>query len=100
MHGAMMFAIRQSDMDISRKLLEDELALAQTIDYRAGIARGLTARGVVFEYFDGNLENAEQYYNEALGIYRETGDKLSIGQALGPLASCALKRYEFSRAER
>ncbi|MBV6451241.1 MAG: hypothetical protein MHPDNHAH_01972 [Anaerolineales bacterium] len=97
--GAMGSALRQSDLDISKKWLEEGLALARTIDYKSGIARALMARGVVIEYFDGNLEQAEQHYNEALNIYRDTGDKLSIGQALGPLASIALKRYDFSRAE-
>ncbi len=99
MLGAMAFAVRQSDLEVSKILLDDGLALARKIDYRAGIARGLLARGVVVEYFEGNLEKAEGHYIEALGIYRQTSDKLSIGQALGPLASCALKRYDFSRAE-
>ena len=43
------------------------------------VTRALMLRGVVIEYFDGNLETAEQHYNEALDIYRKTGDKLSIG---------------------
>jgi predicted ATPase/class 3 adenylate cyclase/predicted negative regulator of RcsB-dependent stress response len=98
--GAMAFAIRQTDLEISRKLLEDGLALARAIDYNAGIARGLMARGVVAEYFEGDFEKAEEYYNAGLDIYRRTGDNLAIGQALGPLASCALKRYEFSHAEK
>ena len=98
--GAMAFAIRQTDLEISRKLLEDGLALARAIDYNAGIARGLMARGVVAEYFEGDFEKAEEYYNAGLDIYRRTGDKLAIGQALGPLASCALKGYEFSHAEK
>lgn len=97
--GAAAFAVRQSELEISKKWLEEGLALARTIDYKPGLARALMARGVVIEYFDGNLEKAEKHYNEALDIYRETGDQLSIGQALGPLASCALKRYDFSRAE-
>ncbi|MCC6499979.1 MAG: tetratricopeptide repeat protein [Anaerolineales bacterium] len=99
MMGAMAFAIRQSELDVSKKILEEALALARTIDYKAGIARGLTARGVVTEFFDGDLTGAEALYNEALTFYREAGDNLAIGQALGPLASCALKRYDFAKAE-
>jgi predicted ATPase/class 3 adenylate cyclase len=97
--GAAAFAVRQSELETSKKWLEEGLALARAIDYKVGLARALMARGVVIEYLDGNLEKAEQHYNEALDIYRKTGDKLSIGQALGPLASSALKRYDFSRAE-
>lgn len=100
MLGAMTFALRQTDLEISIKWLDDGLALARAIDYKAGIARGLMARGVMVEYFEGNLEKAEGLYEEALDIYRKTGDKLSVGQALGPLASCAIKRYKFLHAER
>jgi predicted ATPase/class 3 adenylate cyclase len=99
MLGAAEVAVRQTDLDISKKLLQESITLARAIDYTAGIARGLTSRGLLMEYFDGDLDNAESLHGEALDIYRKIGDKLSIGQALGPLASCALKRYDFSRAE-
>ncbi|MCC6568243.1 MAG: hypothetical protein IT315_03295, partial [Anaerolineales bacterium] len=97
--GAMAFAIRQSELDVSRKILAEGLELARTIDYKKGIARGLTAQGIVAEFFNGDLTGAEALYNEALTFYREAGDRLAIGQALGPLASCALKRYDFARSE-
>jgi predicted ATPase/class 3 adenylate cyclase len=99
MLGATLFALRQFDVEITKSLLEEGLALARRIDYKAGIARGLMARGELIELFEGNVEKAEEDYIEALGIYRQTGDKLSIGQALGPLASCARRRYDFSGAE-
>jgi tetratricopeptide (TPR) repeat protein len=99
MLGAVGFAVRQTDLDISKKLLQESITLARAINYQAGIARGLTSRGLLMEYFDGDLDNAESLHKEALDIYRKIGDKLSIGQALGPLASSALKRYDFSRAE-
>jgi len=97
--GAMAFAIRQSELDVSKKILAEGLALARAIDYKKGIARGLTAQGIVAEFFDGDLTGAEALYNEALTFYREAGDRLAIGQALGPIASCALKRYDFVRSE-
>jgi hypothetical protein len=99
MLGAVAIAVRQTDLDISKQLLQESITLARAIDYQAGIARGLTSRGLLMEYFDGDLANAESLHKEALDIYRKIGDKLSIGQALGPLASSALKRYDFSRAE-
>lgn len=96
--GAMEFALRQFNIEVTKSFLEDGLALARRIDYKAGIARGLMTRGYLVEHIEGNIEKAEEDYTEALGIYRQTGDKLSIGQALGPLASCARKRYDFSGA--
>jgi non-specific serine/threonine protein kinase len=97
--GAAALAVRQSEFDTAKRLLDRELALARALDYRTGIAKGLTARGLLMEIFENELEQAEACHSEALAIYRETGDKLSIGQALGPLAACALKRYDFERAE-
>jgi predicted ATPase/class 3 adenylate cyclase len=97
--GAAAISVRQTDLAISKELLQESIALARAIDYKAGIARGLTARGLLLEYFDGDFHSAESLHKEALNIYRKIGDKLSIGQALGPLASGALKRYDFSRAE-
>jgi predicted ATPase/class 3 adenylate cyclase len=97
--GAAALAVRQSELDTAKKLLDQELALARALNYRRGIAKGLTARGLLVEIFENELEQAEAGHSEALAIYRETGDKLSIGQALGPLAACALKRYDFERAE-
>lgn len=99
MLGAAGVAVRQTDLDISKKLLQESITLARAIDYPAGIARGLASRGLLMEYFDGDLDTAESLHKEALDLYRRIGDKLSIGQALGPLASGALKRYDFSRAE-
>ncbi|MBV6402862.1 MAG: hypothetical protein CNIPEHKO_03178 [Anaerolineales bacterium] len=99
MLGAMAFAVRQSELDVSKQILNESLDLARAIDYRAGIARGLTGRGVIVEFFEGDLSKAEALYTEALAFYRGAGDRLAIGQALGPLASCALKRYDFSHAE-
>lgn len=97
--GAAACALRQSDIEESKRRLDEELTLARAIDYKAGLARALTAQGIVFEWFDGDLEKAEQHYGEALELFRGLGDKLAIGQALGPLASIALKRYDFARAE-
>lgn len=97
--GAMGLTIRQSELEPSRKLLDKGLEMARAIDYKPGLARFYTARGIMAEFFEGDLDKAEQLSLQALEIYRAIGDKLSLGQALGPLASCALKRYDFSRAE-
>jgi len=45
--GAMMMAMRQTDVPKSLLLLEEGFALAQALGYKKGIAKGLAARGLV-----------------------------------------------------
>jgi predicted ATPase len=98
-YGAFWLATRQSEME-SLHLLDEGFALAQTLEYKKGIANGLSYHGKIKELFDNDLERAELLYNDALKIWRELGDKLGIGQALGPLASCALNHHEYAHAEK
>jgi tetratricopeptide (TPR) repeat protein len=97
--GAIMMAMRQTDIPKSLLLLDEGLALSKALGYKKGIAKGLTARGLVKEYFESDIESADALYSESLEIWREVGDKLSIGQALGPLAGRARDRHNFVRAE-
>ncbi len=98
-YGAMWLAIRQTEIARGQSLLEEGLALAQALGYKRGIAQGLAHGGRIKELFENDLEHAEPLYNDSLEIWRELGDKLGIGQALGPLASCALNRHDYARAE-
>lgn len=98
LYGAASLGLRQSDMESLRRL-DEGLALAQTLRYRRGIANGLMFRGVIKALLDNDIGQAEALHGEALAIFRELGDQLAIGQALGPVASCALSRYDYGRAE-
>lgn len=97
--AAMGFAARQTDLEGWLSNVDRELTLANELNDKWGILQGLTARGLYKEYIEGDFENAEPLYIECVKLARELGDKLLIGQSLGPLASCALKRSEYSRAE-
>jgi predicted ATPase/class 3 adenylate cyclase len=98
--GALMMALRQTDFSKTQSLLDECFALAQTLDYKNGIAKGLAVSGLIKEYLDNDIEGADALYNETLKIWREVGDNLSIGQALGPLAGRARDRqHDYARAE-
>ena len=98
--GAQLMAMRQTDFAKTQSLLNESLALAQTLGYKNGIAKGLSVRGLIREYLENDIEGADALYNESLEMWREVGDKLSIGQGLGPLAGRARDRQnDYARAE-
>ncbi len=97
--AAALFSSRQSDLEGWKARQDEGLALAESFDDTRGIAQGLVSHGLFKEYFENNIEAAESYYRRALEYGRKLGDKLLLGQLLGPLAGCALKRYEYARAE-
>ena len=97
--GATWLAARQSEITESQALLEEGIALAQKLGYKKGIAQGFSYWGILKENMENDLEQAEVLLNQALKIWRELGDKLRIGQALGPLALSAINRHDYARAE-
>jgi predicted ATPase/class 3 adenylate cyclase len=97
--GAMTVTMRQSDIPQSLVLLNEGTDLAQALGYKVGIAKGLIARGIVKEYFESDTAAADTLYQAALAIWREVGDQLSLGQALGLPAGRARARHDLVRAE-
>ncbi len=97
--AAALFSSRQSDLEGWKARQDEGLALAESFDDTWGIAQGLVSHGLFKEYFENDIEAAELFYRRALEYGRKLNDKLFLGQSLGPLASCALKRYEYARAE-
>ena len=97
--GASWMAARQSEVERMKILLDEGTMLAKSLGYKRGVALGLSSRGVIKENFDNDIAQAELLYRQALELWREIGDKLAIGQALDPLASCALRKHEYARAE-
>ena len=97
--AAMGFAARQTDIEGWKAHLDEEFALAKSLDDTWGIAQGLVSHGLIKEYFENDIEAAESFYRRALEYVHKLDDKLFLGQSLGPLAGCALKHYEYARAE-
>lgn len=99
--GALLMATRQTDFPKTQSLLDEGFALAQTLDYKNGIAKGLAVRALIKEYLDNDSEAADELYQETLKLWREIGDKLSIGQVLGPLAGYARDhQHDYGLAEK
>ena len=94
-----LFSSRQGDLEGWKARQDEGFALAESLEDARGIAEGLVSRGLFKEYFENDLEAAESHYRRALESGRKLNEKLLIGQLLGPLAGCALKRYEYARAE-
>jgi len=94
-----LFSSRQGDLEGWKACQDEGLSLAESLEDARGIAEGLVSRGLFKEYFENDLEAAESYYHRALESGRKLNEKLLIGQLLGPLAGCALKRYEYARAD-
>jgi predicted ATPase/class 3 adenylate cyclase len=97
--AAMGFAARQTDLEGWRVILDQEFTLARSLGDKWGVVQGLTAHAIYKEHFENDYQGAEPLCLEAANLARELDDKLLIGQSLGPLASYALKRFEFARAE-
>jgi predicted ATPase/class 3 adenylate cyclase len=97
--AAMGFAARQTDLEGWRVFLDQEFTLARSLGDKWGVFQGLTAHALYKEHFENDYQGAEPLCLEAANLARELDDKLLIGQSLGPLASYALKRFEFARAE-
>lgn len=97
--AAALFSSRQSDLEGWKAYQDEGFALAESLEDAWGIAQGLVSRGLFKEYFENDIEAAESHYRRALEYGRKLDDKLFIGQLLGPLAGCALKRHEYARAE-
>jgi ATP/maltotriose-dependent transcriptional regulator MalT len=99
MVAAMWFAARQTDLEGWQAYLDEEVALAESLGDGWGIAQGLVSHGYLKEYYENDIEAAESFFLRALEHGRKLNDTLLLGQLLGPLASCALKHYEYARAE-
>jgi predicted ATPase len=97
---AAMLASRLTDVEQFKTFTEKGLEIARQIEYRRGIARALQGMGLISEYFQGKPEQADAFYADSLRLWREEGDKLGIGQALGPQAARILGRQDYAGAER
>lgn len=93
-------ASRQGDMESVRPLLASGLAMAEELGYSAGLARISQGLAMARRFFEGDKAGDVDYQAEALRLWRELGDPLGIGQALGPLAGQALADRDYPEAER
>ncbi|MFZ0546569.1 MAG: tetratricopeptide repeat protein [Candidatus Promineifilaceae bacterium] len=97
-HALSIVVFRRGDMKATKELLEKTLAVRRQID-TSGLnsARVLVNLGSVV----GNLgqeEEAQQYFQEALAVFHQTGDRSGAALASDMLGEASACRYEFEEA--
>jgi predicted ATPase/class 3 adenylate cyclase len=96
--GAGWLAIRKTDGAQAGALFEAGLSLSRDLDYKPGIAECLYHLGEWTEAQGDTSGRAEALYTESVQIWQELHDRGGIAHALGPLASLALRHYDYERA--
>jgi predicted ATPase/class 3 adenylate cyclase len=95
--GAAVLAERQRDLEPSRKLAEEGLSLARSIDDSTGALRALVILGVC-SGIDADYEQAESMLREALALATRAGDGRYVREALSMLGWVALAQHKYKEA--
>jgi predicted ATPase/DNA-binding CsgD family transcriptional regulator len=95
--AAAFLAINQGDLDWTKTLSEEGLALSRELGDPDGIASNLTQLGFV-AHMQCDLDTAISLGEEVVSLAREKGDKNGIFDALQNLAFVRLERGEYARA--
>ncbi|MDP9018199.1 MAG: diguanylate cyclase, partial [Candidatus Eremiobacteraeota bacterium] len=98
-HGMDMLAMAQGDYESLLDAAQRELELYKKLGNRSRIASALNGIGVAL-HSTGDLRGAEDYYNQALDIRRELGERRGISVGLENLADVARDyHHDYARAE-
>ncbi len=84
-------AFQMGDLDASRALFEESLALFREVGSKAGCAGALDGLACV-AFTQGDLDHAADLYEESLAAWREVGFVLQTAAVLLNLATLALKQ--------
>ena len=76
-----------------------ESAVAHTADGAGALRASALTHGASFAYRQGELATAKAWWEEALALYRETGEAPEIGRCLGELGSVALGEGDIEGAQ-
>ena len=94
--AARWFWVVRGHLSEGQRFFDGVLARAQ------GASNELRAAALVnagtFPFRRGELDVAEQQYEEALGLFRELGDEAEIGRAVAELGAVAIARGDLDRA--
>ncbi len=93
--GEMLIA--QTEFDRAHSNLADGLAIARSLDYKIGIARLSMNLGFLAQHRSA-YATARRYYDEALAMYRETGDRDGLGATLNVLGIIAFREGNYIEA--
>jgi len=95
--GAAALAERQRDLEPGRKLAEEGLSLARSIDDSTGVMRALVILGVG-SGVEGDYEKAESMLREAFALATRAGNGRYVREALSMLGWAALAQRKYAQA--
>ena len=100
LHCACTLAFFQSDYSAARALAEESLVICKELGPagRLGIANALEMLAEVASE-TGDYSTAPKLYEQALSLYRETGDLVGIGDTLKMLGWGAMRTGDYEQAE-
>ncbi len=93
------FVIRFTEPERGISMCKEALILAKSIEYHPGIAEALFTLSKYYQVFSWNMEQAIEYSNQALDIYKAIGDRQGTASTLSSLASIYLKLQNLTLAD-
>ena len=98
LHAAGVLAWNQGDLDVSRQLLEEALALRHQAGDRRSVARTLVNLAVV-TFLQGGAEPAAPLYEESMAIFRELSDWDGVADTLTNLGLVGREAGDYPSAQ-
>lgn len=85
--------------DDAREQFETVLSRYRTLDDQKGLVQALISLGTLADSYDGSLEEARKYFDEALAVARAESYRWGIARALNNLASAVTAQAAYDEAE-
>jgi tetratricopeptide (TPR) repeat protein len=92
-------AYAQGEYQEARQLLQEGLALSQSLEDRYNMAVGLNGLGLVSQALGQGME-AQDFFQESIALWREIGDEGSLAQTLNNLGTNLLGLGDLAGARR
>lgn len=92
-------ALNLNRLELARALKTDGVAMLRQLGNRAQLGYALLHLGHLVGYAQGDYDKAENIYREALGIFKDLGDREGIAHATGNLSSVTLELGNYRTAQ-
>lgn len=96
--GASLLAWRQADYEPAWQLAQRLAELGRKLADKATTAHGLTLLGLITGRRDADFPRATAFFEEALALARELGDRKQIGYILANLGAMTRHQGDYDRA--
>ncbi|TAK36437.1 MAG: tetratricopeptide repeat protein [Saprospiraceae bacterium] len=92
------FFLRQSDLNSAITYADSAGLMYEKVDYPQGLAKNHNLFAVIFAAF-GKTKEAENYYQRALEIYRQSGDLIGVQKVLNNRGVLFNEQKQFAKAK-